>query len=76
MKKQSYIPRMRTKDNAYAEIKKLDPNTDFTKRALQRMIAVGDIPTVKVGNKNLINLDLLIAKLSCGWYNDNAICVS
>ena len=76
MNKESYIPRMRTKDNAYAEIKKLDPNTDFTKRALQRMISDGEIPTVPVGNKKLINLDLLIAKLSCGWYNDNAICVS
>ena len=76
MANDKYIPRMRTKDNAYAEIKRLDPDTDFTKRALQRMIANKEIPTVRVGNKNLINLDLLIEKLSCGWYNDNAICVS
>ena len=76
MTNDKYIPRMRTKDNAYAEIKRLDPDTDFTKRALKRMISNKEIPTVKVGNKNLINLDLLIEKLSCGWYNDNAICVS
>ena len=76
MTNDKYIPRMRTKENAYAEIKRLDPDTDFTKRALQRMISNKEIPTVKVGNKNLINLDLLIEKLSCGWYNDNAICVS
>ncbi len=76
MNNENYIPRMRTQNNAYAEIKKLDPNTDFTKKALQRMITNKEIPTVKVGNKNLINLDLLIAKLSGGWYNDNAICVS
>lgn len=70
------IPRMRTIDNAYAEIKMLDPQTDFTKRALRRMIASKEIPTTKIGNKNLINLDLLIAKLSGDCYNDNAICVS
>lgn len=70
------IPRMRTIDNAYAEIKALDPQTDFTKRALRRMIASKEIPTTKIGNKNLINLDLLIAKLSGDCYNDNAICVS
>lgn len=70
------VPRMRTIDNAYAEIKAIDPQTDFTKRALRRMIASKEIPTTKIGNKNLINLDLLIAKLSGDCYNDNAICVS
>ena len=76
MEKRNSIPRMRTIDNAYAEIKKIDPDTDFTIRALRRMVINKEIPTVEVGNKNLINLDLLIEKLSCGWYNDNAICVS
>ena len=70
------VPRMRTIDNAYAEIKAIDPQTDFTKRALRRMIASKEIPTTKIGNKNLINLDVLIAKLSGDCYNDNAICVS
>ncbi|MED9968735.1 MAG: hypothetical protein UFA98_01825 [Ruminococcus sp.] len=70
------VPRMRTIDNAYAEIKALDPQTDFTKRALRRMVKTKEIPTQKIGNKNLINLDLLIAKLSGSCYNDNAICVS
>ena len=69
------VPRMRTIDNAYAEIKAIDPQTDFTKRALRRMIASKEIPTTKIGNKNLINLDLLIAKLSGDCYNDSAICV-
>lgn len=76
MTNDKYIPRMRTKDNAYAEIKRLDPNTDFTKRALQRMIANKEIPTVKVGNKNLINLDLLLEILSCGLYNQDDTCTS
>lgn len=70
------IPRMRTIDNAYAEIKMLDPNTDFTKRALRRMVAKKEIPTTKIGNKNLINLDRLLEILSCGYYNKADTCTS
>ena len=64
-------PRMRTIPKAYAEIKEMDNNTSFTMRALRRMCANGGIPTVKVGNKTLINLDLLINTLSC--YNNEAV---
>ena len=70
------IPRMRTIDNAYAEIKMLDPNTDFTKRALRRMISTGELKTVKIGNKHLINFDLLLEILSCGLYNKTDACTS
>ena len=70
------VPRMRTIDNAYAEIKALDPQTDFTKRALRRMIASKEIPTTKIGNKNLINLDRLLEILSCGYYNKADTCTS
>lgn len=70
------IPRMRTIDNAYAEIKAIDPHTDFTKRALRRMVATKEIPTTKIGNKNLINLDRLLEILSCGYYNKADTCTS
>ena len=63
--------RMRTIPKAYEEIKKLDNNTCLTMRALRRMCSNGDIPIVKVGNKSLINLDLLMNMLSC--YNDDAV---
>lgn len=76
MSKTNSIPRMRTVSNAVAEIKKIDPYTDFTERALRRMVAKKEIPTVQIGNKKLINLDLLIEKLSGISYNYNAICVS
>ena len=72
----TYIPKMRTIDNAYAEIKKLDPATNFTKCALRRMVANKEIQTIKVGNKVLINLDLLLEKLSCGIYNYDDTCAS
>lgn len=70
------IPRMRTIDNAYAEIKAIDPQTDFTKRALRRMVANKEIPTTKIGNKNLKNLDRLLEILSCGYYNKADTCTS
>ena len=66
------LPRMRTIPKAYEEIKKIDPNTDFTLRALRRMVNTGEIPTVQINSKKLVNLDLLIDKLSC--YNDTATC--
>ena len=65
------IPRMRTLPKAYAEIKALDPNTAFTMRALRRMVNQGELPTVQINSKKLINLDLLLEKLSC--YTESAI---
>lgn len=63
---------MRSIPKAYEEIRKIDPDTDFTLRALRRMVNTGELPTVKINSKKLVNLDLLIDKLSC--YNDTATC--
>lgn len=63
--KSNKVPRMRTLPKAYAEIKKIDPNTCLSMRALRSLVRNGQIPTVKVSNKVLINLDLLIEWLSC-----------
>lgn len=68
----NYVPRMRTLPKAYAEIKKMDPDTAFTMRALRRMVINGELPTVEVASKKLINLDLLLDKLSCISKNDVA----
>lgn len=67
-------PRMRTIPQAYEEIKKADPNTAITIRALRRMAKTGEIPTVSVASKRLVNMDLLFDMLS--RYNDNTIRVS
>ena len=61
--------RMRTIPKAYDEIKKLDSNTSLTLRSLRSMCKNGDVPTVLIGNKILINLDLLIDILSCQTNN-------
>lgn len=62
--------RMRTIPKAYEEIKSLDPHTYLTLRALRRMVNNGEIAVIQVASKRLINLDLLLEKLSC--YNNDA----
>lgn len=47
---------MRTIPKAYAELKKIDPETDFTLRALRRMVKNNEIPCINVANKKLIKL--------------------
>ena len=46
------LTRMRTIPKAFAEIKALDPNTDFTLRALRRMVKNGEIPTVQIAKSH------------------------
>lgn len=67
-------PRMRTAPQALKELIKMDPETSVTLRAIRRMISCGVLPVVRVGNKSLINFDLLLEKLSC--YNGDVVCVS
>lgn len=58
-------PRIRTIPKAYAEIKKLDSNTSFTMAALRNMCRSGEVPTFKIGNKTLLNFDVLLDRLTC-----------
>lgn len=62
-KKSPTLPRIRSLPKAFEEIKKLDADTSFTMMALRKMCKTGEIPTFKVGNKTLLNLDLLLDKL-------------
>lgn len=70
------MPRMRTIRQAILEVRKMDSGTALTEHALRRMVANNDIPCVLVGNKKLINLDLLLEKLAGKTYNIEAIRVS
>ena len=67
-----YVPRMRTIPKAYQELLKLDPDTSLSMRGLRDLVSSGQIPTITIKNRVLINLDLLIQWLSC--YNDSATC--
>ncbi|MBR2040100.1 MAG: DNA-binding protein [Clostridia bacterium] len=59
------MPRMRTIQEAAAELKKLDPDTAVTAYAIRQMVLNNDIPHIKAGKKHLINMDTLEKHLSC-----------
>lgn len=52
-------PRMRTINEAYNEIKTLDPNTAITPHAIRQLVIEDKIPHIKAGRKYLLNLDVL-----------------
>lgn len=58
------VPRMRTLPEAIRELKKADPETAYTLRALRAAVNRGDVPVVMVGNKRLVNLDRLFEVLN------------
>ena len=70
MRSNNKTPRMRTIPKAYEEVKRADPNTSLTLRALRRMVKSGEVPCIMVGTKRLVDLDLLFDVLS--GYNDSA----
>ncbi len=49
--------RMRGIEEGFREIQTRDPNTALTKTALRRLVTTGQIPSVKIGTKYLIDLD-------------------
>lgn len=51
--------RMRTIDEAAAFLRQADPNTAITKTALRRLVTSGQIPSVRVGAKYLVDLGTL-----------------
>ena len=50
---------MRTIDEAAAFLRQADPNTAVTKTALRRLVTSGQIPSVRVGAKYLVDLGVL-----------------
>ena len=41
--------------------KQLDPETQITEYTLRKLIADGTIPSIKTGNKHLVNLDQVLS---------------
>ena len=60
------LPRMRTRDKCMEMIKQDDPETALTRSSLEYLIRSGRIPRVEIGNKILINYDLLLEHLAKG----------
>lgn len=53
------IPRMRTINEAAAELRAEDPHTAVTPHLIRQLILAGKVPSVKAGKKYLVNLDSL-----------------
>ncbi len=51
--------RMRTIEQAAAWLQEADPETAVTKTALRRLVTTGQLPSVRVGSKYLIDLGTL-----------------
>lgn len=60
-------PRMRTRDKAIELLRQNDPETSITRCSLDRLIRSGKLPTVKIGNKVLLNYDLLLEIVASGF---------
>lgn len=52
-------PRIRGIREAINELKEYDPETALTEKGLRRLVITGEIPTVRIGTKYLINMDVL-----------------
>ena len=58
--------RIRTIQKAYEEIKQADPETSITQFRIRELVINGDVPSVKSGNKYLVDLDKLLNHFSGG----------
>lgn len=58
------MKKMRTINEAAAFMRQTDPGTAITKTALRRLVTSGQIPSVRVGTKYLVDLETLDAFLA------------
>ena len=63
-------PRMRGIKQAIAELRQMDADTALTERALRRLILTHEIPSVRVGKKYLVNMEILTVFLYRGSCNN------
>jgi len=55
---------MRIIAEAYTELLATDPATALTVSALRKLVNAGDVPSIRIGRKILINFDALLDYLS------------
>lgn len=61
------MDRIRTVNTAYEEIISNDPNTALTKSAIRSLLKDGTIPSLKIGNKvifDMNDLEKILSKVS------------
>jgi len=57
------MAKIRSIKQAWEYIKELDNNTGVTENAIRVIVKRGDIPSIKIGCKNLINVEKLLEYL-------------
>ena len=57
------MQRVRTIDQAYDEIKAKDPDTAISKYLVRAMVNDGTVPSIKNGNRKLVDVDVLERKI-------------
>ena len=57
--------KMRTINEAHAELLATDPGCCLTKTAIRRLLVTGAVPSVRVGQKYLVSMEALEHYLSC-----------
>lgn len=65
------LPRMRTAEKALAVIRGEDPETDVTLHYIRQLIKTGRVPSVAVGRKKLVNVELLMAYIAEGGHGED-----
>ncbi len=60
------LPRIRGIKEAITELKEYDPLTALTEKGLRRLVITDEIPSIRIGTKYLINMDVLIDYLYDG----------
>lgn len=60
------MKRLRTAEQAYQEILKLDPETAISERMIKNIVYSGKIGALKVGVKHLIDFDELVEYIETG----------
>ena len=60
VKRMNEMIKLRTMETAYQAIKEMDPDTAITRWAIRQAVTGGYVPSRRVGNKYVINLDSLL----------------
>ena len=60
------MPRIRTIKSALAEIKGTDSKTALTEYRIRQLVINGEVPSMKCGNKYLVDVDILLKVLEGG----------
>ena len=53
--------KLRTIDQLYEGVKRIDPDTALTKTAIRRLVISGQLTSIKAGKKYLVSLEALEA---------------